>query len=233
MNEASKTHKIRGDAFVQRYLQGRTVLDIGCGEDLVVPWAKAFDLADGDANQIASYFRAQSFDVVHSSHCLEHMREPHDALAQWWSLVKPGGYLITVVPDEELYEQGFWPSLFNGDHKWAFTFDDFRLWSTHVVDLKALHLQLEDAVLIDLQTHDAGYQHALYSTMREKPNHDDYLRYRRFLARLKAWKLGWLRVDMLGWEWLARHGIPVDQTKGDALAQLQIIVQKRPPSSGA
>jgi SAM-dependent methyltransferase len=227
MNEASKTQKIRGDGFVQRYFQHRTVLDIGCGEDLVVPWARPFDLADGDANQIASLLPAESFDVVHSSHCLEHMRHPPDALAQWWGLVRPGGYLITVVPDEELYEQGFWPSLFNGDHKWAFTLDEIRLWAPHVIDLKALHLQLKDAVLIDLQTQDAGYVHALYIATRQKPNHDDYLRYRRFLARLKDWKLGWLGVDMMGWKWLTRHGIPIDQTKGEALAQLQIIVQKR------
>jgi SAM-dependent methyltransferase len=227
MNEASKTQKIRGDGFVQRYFRDRTVLDIGCGEDLVVPWAKPFDRADGDANQIASLLPAESFDVVHSSHCLEHMRNPPDALAQWWGLVRPGGYLITVVPDEELYEQGFWPSLFNGDHKWAFTLDEFRLWGPHVIDLKGLHLRLDGAELIDLQTQAAGYVHALYIATRQKPNHDDYLRYRRFLARLKAWKLGWLGVDMMGWNWLTRHGIPIDQTKGEALAQLQIIVQKR------
>ena len=49
------------------------------------------------------------------------MRDPRSAIAQWWGLVKPGGVLFVIVPDEDLYEQGFWPSRFNCDHKWTFT----------------------------------------------------------------------------------------------------------------
>jgi hypothetical protein len=48
------------------------------------------------------------------------MANPESALSQWWSLVKPGGYLIVVVPHEDLYEQGIWPSRFNSDHKATF-----------------------------------------------------------------------------------------------------------------
>jgi hypothetical protein len=33
------------------------------------------------------------------------------AISQWWSLVKVCGYLILVVPDEDLYKQGVWPSM--------------------------------------------------------------------------------------------------------------------------
>ncbi|MBV5346213.1 MAG: methyltransferase domain-containing protein, partial [Rhodoferax sp.] len=60
-------------------------------------------------------------DFVHSSHCLEHMRDVREALKNWIRIVKPGGFLILTVPDEDLYEQGQWPSRFNTDHKWSFT----------------------------------------------------------------------------------------------------------------
>ena len=61
-----------------------------------------------------------AYDAVCSSHCLEHMRDVPAALTQWWALVRKGGYLVLVVPDEDLYEQGGWPSLFNSDHKATF-----------------------------------------------------------------------------------------------------------------
>src|SRR4051794_20067410 len=109
MYEASKTREIRGEDFTRIYFSG-SVLDIGCGPDLVVPHAKPFDFEHGDANRILDFLAPESFDCVHSSHCLEHMREPPVALAQWWALVRPSGYLIIVVPDEDLYEQGVWPS---------------------------------------------------------------------------------------------------------------------------
>ena len=37
---------------------------------------------------------------MYSSHCLEHMHDPVDALARWWRLVMSSGFLIIVVPDE-------------------------------------------------------------------------------------------------------------------------------------
>ena len=48
------------------------------------------------------------------------MRDVPQALEQWWQLVKPGGAMVIVVPDEDLYEQGAWPSLFNRDHSATF-----------------------------------------------------------------------------------------------------------------
>jgi SAM-dependent methyltransferase len=228
MHEASKTNKIRGPDFVRRYFQERSVIDIGCGDDPVVPWAEPFDRADGDANLITEYLPGRSFDVVHSSHCLEHMRVPREALAQWWALVRPGGFLITVVPDEELYEQGIWPSVFNYDHKWAFTLDPRRLWGAHVIDLQALHLQLPGVALVDVQKHEIAYRRELMQATRDNLSARNFARYRRAIAGLRRCKLGWLGLDMLAWPWLTRHGVLVDQTRTAAMAQLQIIVQKRP-----
>ncbi len=97
MNESSKTRLVRGIGFDKAYFSG-TVLDIGCGNDLVVSHAKAFDQQHGNANKILNHLEPSSFDTVNSSHCLEHMHCPDQSIQDWWQLVKPGGYLITVVP---------------------------------------------------------------------------------------------------------------------------------------
>jgi SAM-dependent methyltransferase len=79
-----------------------------------------WDLENGDAQYMKGVPDA-SLDFVHSSHCLEHMVDPKVALENWLRILKPGGFLIVTIPDEDLYEQGTWPSRFNVDHKWSFT----------------------------------------------------------------------------------------------------------------
>lgn len=74
VGRSEKTNALRDEAFKNRYLAG-SVIDIGCGSDLVVPHATPFDLAHGDAQFIVDFYPAESFDCVHSSHCLEHMKD--------------------------------------------------------------------------------------------------------------------------------------------------------------
>jgi SAM-dependent methyltransferase len=62
-----------------------------------------------------------AFDFVHASHALALQKNPHKALARWLDLVKPGGYVIVTVPDEDLYGKSVWPSRYNGSHKASFT----------------------------------------------------------------------------------------------------------------
>jgi len=83
----------------------------------------------GDAQFIERLRKAESYDFVYSSNCLEHMESPHVALKNWYSLVKPGGYLVITVPDEDLYEQGHWPSKYSNGHKWTFTMFKGESWS--------------------------------------------------------------------------------------------------------
>jgi len=71
----------------------------------------------------------ETFDFLHSSHCLEHMVDVRVALKNWVRIIKPGGYLIITVPDEDLYEAGNWPSKFNSDHKHTFTIYKSESWS--------------------------------------------------------------------------------------------------------
>jgi 2-polyprenyl-3-methyl-5-hydroxy-6-metoxy-1,4-benzoquinol methylase len=222
MNEASKTQRVRGPDFVEKFLKGR-VIDIGCGADLVVPWAEPFDRPHGDASKVSTVRPHASYDCVHSSHCLEHMEDPVAALADWWSLVRPGGYLVTVVPDEELYEQGMWPSLFNWDHKWAFTMAAPR--AEHVINVVDLHKSLPGAELVDSCRHDEKYSHELLESSKE---HDfkSWGTYCNFIDQVRRLGAGGFKPELRMWSFWARRGVPIDQTLGEALAQIQVVVRK-------
>ncbi|HLX22403.1 MAG TPA: methyltransferase domain-containing protein [Usitatibacter sp.] len=222
MYEASKTRNIRGPDFADRYFKGR-VIDIGSGKDLVVPWAEPFDRPHGDASKVSTIRPRGSYDCVHSSHCLEHMEDPVAALADWWSLVRPGGYLVTVVPDEELYEQGMWPSLFNWDHKWAFTMSAPR--AEHILDVVELHRRLPGAELVDSCRHDASYDHAMLASSKD---HDfkAWVGYCNFIEQARRFGAGRFMPELRMWSWWARRGVPIDQTLADAMAQIQVIVRK-------
>jgi SAM-dependent methyltransferase len=141
MNEASKTLLLMPE--LMTYFHGRSVIDIGAGDDKVVEHALDFDKKDGDAENILRYLQPESFQVVFASHCLEHMHDPYKALESWFSLVAKNGILIVIVPDEDLYEQGFFPSIFNSDHKRTFTISKSASWSIASVNILDLIYFLE------------------------------------------------------------------------------------------
>lgn len=129
-------------AFHSRFFVGEGI-DIGGGPDPLSQYAGLFprmsavrnwDLADGDAQLMAGVAN-DSIDFVHSSHCLEHMVDPREALSNWLRIVKPGGYLVITIPDEDMYEQGYWPSQYNWDHKWTFTTYKSASWSPRSINL--------------------------------------------------------------------------------------------------
>jgi SAM-dependent methyltransferase len=168
MYEASKAlmRRMHDSRFATRYFVGHGI-DIGCGPDPVSQYAQQFplmrgcrgwDLADGDAQLLASVADA-TFDFVHSSHCLEHMVDPPIALGHWLRVLKPGGHLIVTVPDEDMYEQGVFPSTFNSDHKWTFTMHKARSWSPKSLNLMHLLTDFADrAQTVKVEQLDASFR---------------------------------------------------------------------------
>lgn len=147
MKECSKSieRRLHDSRFARDYFVGHGV-DIGGKPDPLVLYLELFplareirtwDLEDGDAQQMAGVPDGH-FDFVHSSHCLEHLHDPAEGLRSWLRILAPGGHLIVVVPDEDLYEQGEFPSTFNRDHKWTFTIQKPRSWSTNSINLLEL-----------------------------------------------------------------------------------------------
>ena len=144
MHESSKAifSKIKDIRYATRYLVGDGI-DIGAGQDALGLYHELFplmkscrgwDLSDGDA-ELMQGIQDNTFNFIHSSHCLEHMKNPQIALDNWLRILKPDGYLICIVPDEDLYEQGVFPSTFNNDHKYSFTIYKKNSWSAKSINL--------------------------------------------------------------------------------------------------
>lgn len=171
MKECSKSimRRLHEPNFTNRYFSG-SGLDIGGGSDPLGLYVELFprlkgvrvwDKDDGDAQSLEGIEEA-SFDFVHSSHCLEHLEIPMDGIKSWFRAVKEGGYLIVTVPDEDMYEQGHFPSTWNGDHKHTFTIFKKRSWSPKSINL----LDLVDALggsaeIVKLQKLDEGFRYTL------------------------------------------------------------------------
>ncbi len=158
MKECSKSimRRLSEPNFVNRYFVGEGI-DIGGEPDPPRLYREFFprmgnvriwDSKDGDA-QMMEWVVDESFDFVHSSHCLEHLNDPAEGLKSWFRILKPGGHLIVVVPDEDLYEQGVFPSSYNRGHKWTFTILKTKSWSPRSKNLLELITNLGEAA--DLQ----------------------------------------------------------------------------------
>ena len=224
MDEARKTNALRGPGFVERYLSG-TLIDIGAGADLVAPHAERFDLDEGDANFVTRFRPAGTYDAVHSSHCLEHMHDPSAALAEWWALLKPAGHLVIVVPHEDLYEQGIWPSIFNRDHKTTFRLDTRDTWSPVSNDVRELVARLPGAEILSAEIQDLHYERTLMLRPGEYRRKSAWwLRLAKSIGR----RLPGNRQRLKQWaeNRAVRYGIPLDQTTREALAQIQVVARK-------
>lgn len=147
MKECSKAipRRLAQANFARRYFVGDGI-DIGGAPDPLALYAGLFplvrsirtwDVADGDAQHMAGVPDG-AYDFVHSSHCLEHLPDPAAALVQWLRILRPGGTMVVLVPDEDLYEQGHFPSDFNAGHRWTFSVWKATSWSArslNVLDL--------------------------------------------------------------------------------------------------
>lgn len=154
MKECSKSiqRRLTDSNFLRKYFVGNGV-DIGGKPDPLILYKEMFplmesvrtwDWEDGDA-QFLEGVADGSMDFVHSSHCLEHLVDPAEGLHNWFRVVREGGYLVITVPDEDLYEQGVFPSTFNRDHKWTFTIFKIKSWNERSLNLLDLVRDLNPA----------------------------------------------------------------------------------------
>jgi SAM-dependent methyltransferase len=130
VKETSKAalRRSRDLAFVQEYFAGDG-LDVSYPADpleahaAVFARVKSIVTRDCSKQDWASMSDLQdaSFDFIHSSHLLAYHDNPAKVLARWLDLLKPGGYAVITVPDEDLYGKGVWPNPFPSGHKRSFT----------------------------------------------------------------------------------------------------------------
>jgi SAM-dependent methyltransferase len=171
MKECSKSisRRLSDPNFSNRFFVGHG-LDLGGKPDPLGLYVELFgrmssvrtwDWEDGDAQFLAGVDDG-SMDFVHSSHCLEHLQDPTEGLKNWLRVVRPGGHLIVTVPDEDLYEQGAFPSTFNRDHKWTFSVYKTHSWSARSLNVLDLVRALGgEADLVKLELLTSTYRFAL------------------------------------------------------------------------
>lgn len=127
MTESSKTYldKINSGFFL-KYMKG-VGIDFGYkgyagNTTTILPQTIGVDLDFPGYDQKTLPFADKSQDFLYSSHVLEHISERKSMIQEWFRVIKTGGFIITVVPHQWLYEKKEnLPSQFNGDHKIFFT----------------------------------------------------------------------------------------------------------------
>ena len=99
-------------------------IDIGYGTDPIVKTASTFDDTSswlppyedsiayrdmtnlnfkGDARDLP--FKDETLDYIYSSHTLEDFEDKESLLKEWLRVLKPGGYLLLLLPDEQQYRK--------------------------------------------------------------------------------------------------------------------------------
>lgn len=148
------------------YTRGKG-LDLGCGPYKTFPHFIGVD--NGNHAQFGwnikpdvfvetcedlSLFASQSMDFVFSSHLLEHIADYPKALKEWMRVLKPGGYLILYLPDEDEYpkvgEEGA-----NPDHKWNVNYD------------KVVEAMSGSWDLVDFQKRNEGFEYSLFFVFKK------------------------------------------------------------------
>jgi SAM-dependent methyltransferase len=161
--------RVKDSNFANRYFVGNG-LDIGGGPDPLAMYVEMFphikkmdiwDMLQGDA-QFLHGIPNNTYDFVHSSHCLEHLLDCREGLRNWFRVLKPQGHLVIIIPDEDLYEQRMFPSTFNKDHKWTFTLSKVMSWSPVSVNVLEMLSGLGAAAEIKkIELLDAGFRYTL------------------------------------------------------------------------
>lgn len=154
------SRRLHDHRFITEYFVGHGI-DIGAGDDGLDRYQRffpgiqsmlAWDRPNGDAQYLGSLADA-SFDFAVSSHCLEHMQDPGTAMYHWLRVIRPNGHLVITVPDEDMYEQTHWPSIYNHDHKFSFTVYKRHSWSpvsVNILDLlRPLAVRIKKIELLD------------------------------------------------------------------------------------
>lgn len=126
--EAGRTFKEKlSNGFFSTYMAGEVTIDVGYRGAFtdavpILPHAIGVDLDYPAYDGKTLPFADESVDTVYSSHMLEHVAEFRATIRDWYRVVRPGGFIVCVVPHQFLYEKRrSLPSSWNDDHKRFYT----------------------------------------------------------------------------------------------------------------
>ncbi|MDO5357724.1 MAG: methyltransferase domain-containing protein [Conchiformibius sp.] len=155
-NKATVQRRLKDPNYTRRYFVGNGI-DIGGGDDSLAQFlghfplmqsVRTWDVQDGDGQYLEGV-ADNSLDFVYSSHCLEHLHDPVVGLQNWLRVLKPRGFLVVSIPDEDLYEGGIWPSIKNLDHKFSFTLYKSQPTMPNSINVLGLSAHFADQVEIE------------------------------------------------------------------------------------
>ncbi len=151
--ESQKTYQEKlNNGFFLKFMKGKG-LDIGyagyeTGRGTILPTAIGIEPSYPGYDGTHLPFPDSSQDYIYSSHCLEHISNYQEVIKEWLRVIKPRGYIITIVPHRDLYEKKLTlPSQFNEDHKRFYTpaslLEEFEI-SLPINSFRVRHLQDND-----------------------------------------------------------------------------------------
>lgn len=160
----AKDRRNRENWFAQYAPPESIGIDIGCQADPLYEHYRKWDLilGDGDATFMDGVLD-DSYQIVYSSHILEHLDDPITAIRNWYRILAPGGNLIILVPHKDLYEKkDSPPSNWNGEHKYFYMPNQENppyVKSLHGVILEAL----PGANIVSFKVLDEGFDYSIPS----------------------------------------------------------------------
>jgi len=222
MSETTKINQLRDINYFNTFFSG-TVLDIGAGDDPVVDKATIFEREDGDANNILEYIKS-TFNTVYTSNLLEHLENPLKSVKDFEALVSEDGYLIIVLPIFEYYEQGLFPSIFNNDHKFGFSYY-YGCKKNYLININELINSLKFSKLVMFEANLNNYNKNLIFKNFLNLNTYQLRKISRISYEVnKRINIKILKKFLL--YFLTKLNIPFDQSSGDSLCSMTLIFKK-------
>lgn len=166
--QGKESAKIR--PFTTHYTQGRG-LDIGCGSEKLwhesigidsgKQWGRPVADITGDGSDL-TFFANHSMNYVFSSHFLEHVVDYRGTLAEWWRVIRPGGFLVLYLPHKHLYPNIGQPGA-NPDHKHDFLPQDIGLAMQDIARGTG-----EGWTLVEDEVRAGGHEYSFYQVYRKR-----------------------------------------------------------------
>ncbi len=104
----------------------------------------------------------KEFDFVYATNLAFYEDEPIHVINHWLNFVTSKGHLVLTVSDEDLYEQGNFPSIFNNSHKKTFSIYKQMSWSGKHYNLLDIIQKLNTVTCRKIELIDSNYDYSLY-----------------------------------------------------------------------
>lgn len=115
-----------------------------------------------EADNLQTQLGSRQFDFVYATNLPYYEDEPLLVIKHWLNFVSSKGYLVFTVPDEDLYEQGNFPSIFNNSHKRTFSIYKQLSWSGRHYNILDIIQRLNNVTCRKIELIDSNYDYSLY-----------------------------------------------------------------------